>query len=255
MQRHWIAVSLIVSALVAAACVTINVYFPEAEVKDLAEQIEDAVAREAAEGDGSAAESAAASRDDGDGTPGAEPDDASLRGPQDVSLVETQDVSFGKTQNVSFGETQNVSWLRESLDMAVGATLYLLSPTPAYAQNNDVAAPEISNPAIRKIIQSRGARVSELDKHKTSGALAESNQALVVVRQLDALPLQQRAAVQKLVKAENADRERMFEEIAAATGTDLSQLPKIRSTYAATLRQNARPGDWIQQPDGTYRQK
>ena len=71
----------------------------------------------------------------------------------------------------------------------------------------------------------------------------------------DALSLQERAAVQKLVRAENADRERMFKEIAAATGTDLSQLPRIRSTYAATLRQKARTGDWIQMPDASWRQK
>ncbi len=232
MQRHWILICLVASALVAVACVTINVYFPEAEVKDLAEQIENAVALEASEGTVA----------DSEPTPPAESESGST-GPNAAHEVSPPHGA------------RDVSWLRESLDMAVGATLYLLSPAPVYAQTNEVAAPEITNPAIRQIIQSRGARAGELNKHKATGALAESNQALVEIRQLDALPLQQRAAVQKLVKAENADRERMFEEIAAATGTDLSQLPKIRTTYAATLRQKARPGDWIQLPDGSYRQK
>ena len=36
---------------------------------------------------------------------------------------------------------------------------------------------------------------------------------------------------------------------------DLSQIPKIQQTYAATLRDNARPGDWIQTPDGAWKQK
>ncbi len=210
---------LLLAVLAAIACVTINVYFPEAAVKDLSEQIEDAVEREAAGGEPTGGEPA-----------GGEPigDAAALGG---------------------------ASWLRSTADLVVGTALHLLAPAPVYAQTDQVAAPEITNPAIRRIIQSRAARVRELDRHKASGALGENNRALVTVRQLDALGLQERAAVQKLVRAENADRERMFKEIAAATGTDLSQLPQIRSTYATTLRQKARRGEWIQMPDGSWRQK
>ena len=211
--------ALLLAALAAIACVTINVYFPEAAVKDLSEKIEDAVEREAA---GEAETETAGEAEPADGADG-------------VSL--------------------DGAWLRSAFDLAVGTALHLLAPAPAYAQTDEVAAPEITNPAIRKIIQSRAARVRELGAHKTSGAVGENNRALVEVRQLEGLGLAQRAAVQKLVRAENADRERMFKEIAAATGTDLSQLPRIRSTYAATLRQKARPGDWIQMPDGAWRQK
>ncbi len=212
-RRHLQTLSLL-AGIAAIACVTINVYFPEAAVKDLSEQIEDAVEREAAEG----------------GSADAEP---------------TGDAAA----------TENVSWLRSTADIVVGTALHLLAPAPVYAQTDEVAAPEITNPAIRKIIQSRAARVRELSRHKASGAVGETNRALVEVRQLDALGLQERAAVQKLIRAENADRERMFKEIAAATGTDLQQLPQIRSTYATTLRGKARRGDWIQMPDGSWRQK
>ena len=200
------------AALFALACVTINVYFPEAEVKDLSEQIEDAVAREAAQ----AAE---------------------------------------ETPETGEGSPDQTSWLLHAFETALGGALHLLAPAPVYAQQDEVAAPEITNPAIRKIVESRAARVRELRRYKTAGAVGENNQALVEIRRLDALGLQQRAAAQKLVRDENADRERMFKEIAAATGTDLSQLPRIRATYATTLRQKARPGDWIQMPDGSWRQK
>ncbi len=209
--RHLAPLTLVLPALAAIACVTINVYFPEAAVKDLSEKIEDAVEREAA-GNGDA------------------PTEAES-GPAEVS------------------------WLRSAFDLAAGNALRLTAPAPVYAQSDEVAAPEITNPAIRQIIRSRAARVRELAGHKTAGALGENNRALVEVRSLDALGLQERAAVQKLVRAENADRERMFKEIAAATGTDLSQLPQIRATYAETLRQKARPGDWIQMPDASWRQK
>ncbi len=222
MHRPALALTLLVAtAFAAVACVTINVYFPEAAVKDLSEKIEDAVAREAAQAG--------------------------------EAETETEAGSDGESNGDSTADT--TSWLRSSFEIAVGTTLHLMAPSPVYAQTDEVAAPEITNPAIRKIIQSRAGRVRELNRHKASGAIGESNRALVEVRALDALPLQQRAAVQKLVKAENADRERMFKEIAAATGTDLQQLPQIRSTYATTLRGKARRGDWIQMPDGSWRQK
>ena len=213
-RRHLPPAALLLAGLAAIACVTINVYFPEAAVKDLSEQIEDAVEREAADS-GSA------------------------------DIEPTSDT----------GTSENVSWLRTAADLVVGNALHLLAPAPVYAQGDEVAAPEITNPAIRKIIQSRAARVRELRSYKASGAIGENREALIEVRKLDELGLQERAAVQKLVRAENADRERMFKEIAAATSTDLSQLPRIRATYANTLRQNARPGDWIQMNDDSWRQK
>ena len=86
--------------------------------------------------------------------------------------------------------------------------------------------------------------------------IGESNQGLVEVRSLDSLTeLKDRAEVQRLVKAENADREELYREIAAAKKVDLSQLPKIRETYASTLREMARSGEWIQMPDGAWKQK
>jgi uncharacterized protein YdbL (DUF1318 family) len=119
-----------------------------------------------------------------------------------------------------------------------------------------VAKPEIENPAIRKIIDSRSARFNELRKYFDQGVLGENNKGLIEVRALDAIAdLKARADVQRLVRAENADREELYKEIAAAKNVDLAQLPRIRETYAATLRQNAKSGDWIQQADGTWVKK
>jgi uncharacterized protein YdbL (DUF1318 family) len=195
--------------LAALACITINVYFPEAAIKDLSEQIEDEVARQA-----------------GDEQPEPQP-----------------------TPTPS--ESDQTWFFDESLQGPAGFSL--LGGSVAYAQ--EVAAPEVSNPAIRKIIESRAARLEALNALKSNGVVGESNQALVAVRSLDALPLRERAQAQRLVKQENADREQLYKEIAAAKGVDLSQLPRIRTTYAETLRSKARRGDWIQMPDGKWLQK
>lgn len=206
MSRLRVPVLLATAGLVAAACLTINVYFPEAQIKDLSQQIEDAVKKQAAE-------------------------------------------QAGTQEPAPPAETPKEPGASSSLlDLLVGAT-------PAYAAEG-VAQPEISNPAIRKIIDARAARLADVNKYKAMGVIGESNQALLEIRNLEAVSdLRARAEVQRLVKAENADREQLFKEIAAAKNVDLSQLPKIRETYAATLRQDARPGDWIQMPDGSWKQK
>jgi uncharacterized protein len=222
MLNRFLKPILALAAVAAVACVTINVTFPEAEVKDLSEQIEQAILRRAAEA-----------------------------APPAESAVEPEDGGGA----ASGGAVSQVSERPSVFEMALGTVLYYgLAAAPAYAQD-EVAAPEISNPAIRNIIQSRAGRVRELNRYKGSGAIGENNQALTETRDLNALPLPERAAAQKLVREENADRERMFKEIAAATGADLSQLPNIQRTYAETLRANARSGDWIQMPDGSWRQK
>jgi uncharacterized protein YdbL (DUF1318 family) len=199
-------------AAVVVACITVNVYFPEAAVKELSQQIEDEVRR------GAAAEPSPVPTPEATPTPVAEP-----------------------------GGSTTASLL--SFVVSLGATT-------AYAAENEVAAPEISNPAIRKIIDSRAARLDAVNAAKTKGVIGENNQALLEVRNLDAVQaLKERADLQKLVKAENADREQLFKEIAAAKNVDLAQLPQIRATYAETLRENARPGDWMQLPDGAWVQK
>jgi uncharacterized protein YdbL (DUF1318 family) len=197
-------------AAVLAACITINVYFPEAAVKELSQQIEEEVQKTAA----------------GEPAPAPEPTPTPVAEPEG-----------GAPESL-------LSYI-----LSLGATT-------AYAAQDQVAAPEITNPAIRKIIDSRAARLDAINALKAKGVVGESNQALLVIRNLDAIQgLKERADAQKLVKDENADREQLFKEIAAAKNVDLARLPQIRATYAATLRENAHPGDWIQLPDGSWVQK
>jgi uncharacterized protein YdbL (DUF1318 family) len=187
------------------ACVTVNVYFPEAAIKELSQQIEEEVQRQAAD------------------------------------EIEPQGASTTR---------------RPSRALAATSLSILALATPALAAQEEVAPPEVTNPAIRKIIEARAQRLEALDRYKTMGVLGENNQALLELRSLDPVAdLRQRAEVQRLLKAENEDRTQLFKEIAAAKGVDLTQLPRIQETYAETLREKARPGDWIQRPDGSWAQK
>lgn len=200
-SRSAALVSAAAAVLSVAACITVNVYFPEAAIKDLSKQIEEQVQKEAAKQEGDKKDPEAAPQGGGS---------SSL------------------------------------LDAILGVSV-------AHAQ---VAEPTVTSPAIRKIIQSRAARVADLDRYKDQGVIGENNQGMVEARNLETLSdLKARAEVQRLVKAENADREELYKEIAAAEGVELSQLPRIKETYAGTLRANAKPGHWIQEPGGAWKQK
>jgi len=200
------SIALVAGLVGSLACVTINVYFPEAAVRDLSQQIEEEVQKQAA---------------------------------QQPATPETPPVSEDGGQSRLYRTTL--------LDAVLGVT-------SVHAQS--VPEPTVSNPAIRKIIDSRASRVDAINKFKAAGAIGESNRALLEIRDLEAVTdLKARADAQRLVKAENADREQLFKEIAAAEGVDPSQIDRVRETYAETLRANARPGDWIQDPSGAWKRK
>jgi uncharacterized protein YdbL (DUF1318 family) len=204
MRSRLLVLGILVAAF--AACVTINVYFPEAAVKDLSEQIEEEIRTRAEE------------------QAGAE------------------------------GDLDEPKEFKEESAVRGGGLDLLFGVTPAHAQ--DVPKPQVSNPAIRKIIDSRAERLPEVDMYKRLGAVGENNKGLLEVIKLDAITdLRERAEAQRVVKSENADRETLYKEIAAAEGVDASQIPRIRETYAETLRNNARRGDWIQSPGGQWAQK
>lgn len=207
------------AALFVIACVTINVYFPEAAIKDISEQIEEEVALRAAE-------TAA--------------DDPQAAGEPVEGAGEEEAVPAA-------GEG-------EAVPNSAGLIDLLLGVTPAYA--DEVSRPEITNPAIRRIIESRAARLPGIRKFKNMGVIGEGIDALLVPRDLQSIKdLKQRAEVQRLIKDENKDREELFQEIATAKNVDLSQLARIKETYAATLRDDAAAGDWIQLPNGQWKQK
>jgi uncharacterized protein YdbL (DUF1318 family) len=211
-----------VAALVLGACVTVNVYFPAAEVKDLSRKIEDEVQKEAAKA-------------------------------QDKPAAPAQEPKAPADPNAPDGRNAPAT-VPPSAPGSASLFDTLLGVTPAYAQG--VADPEVTSPAIRKIIESRAARVASLDKYKSAGVIGENNKALLEIRSLDAVTdLKSRAEAQRLVKDENADRTELFAEIAATKKVDATQIPKIQETYAQTIRERARAGDWIQMPDGAWKQK
>lgn len=122
---------------------------------------------------------------------------------------------------------------------------------PAHAQQADLS---IDSPEIRRLTASMQSRFSSLKPFYDAGYVGIGSDGLLVVRDASAVPLRDRTQVNRLVAAENADRNQLYQVIANANGQP-NWFAQIKSTFAARWIGNARSGWWYQMPNGSWRQK
>jgi len=118
------------------------------------------------------------------------------------------------------------------------------------------AAPDfdVDTPAIRQIQARMKARTSQLRPFYQAGAAGFGKNGLVVVRDASAVSLRDRAKFDQLVKAENADRNALYREIAKANGHPEWE-PEVREVFAKQWVQQARSGWWVQNASGKWSKK
>ena len=120
----------------------------------------------------------------------------------------------------------------------------------AYAQQPDI---NISTPAVSTLRAAMEKRHRALKTHYASGAVGMSATGLIVLRDPKLVALQERNKIKKLVVDENADRNRLYSEIAKANGHPEWQ-KDIRSIFAGRWVGNA-PGGWWYESGGKWQQK
>jgi len=113
----------------------------------------------------------------------------------------------------------------------------------------------IKTPAIQAI-QSRMAQrfESQLKPHFDSGALGIANDGTIDVRDAAKVPLPQRVAVNQAVAEQNRDARAVYREIAVANDHPEWE-QQIRAVFARQWVDSARPGWWVQDAGGGWRQK
>ena len=128
-----------------------------------------------------------------------------------------------------------------------------------FFENSTVYAGEINlnltTPAIRKLVDSMKARNTEIMQFKDKGAIGETNEGMLAIRKMDGLGGEEIRTVKRLLKAENNDRETLYKELATANKISLSDVGKIKSVFANTRKQKAKPGHWNQDEKGKWSQK
>ena len=133
--------------------------------------------------------------------------------------------------------------------VAFGLMLEQLVPQAQAAQANI----DINTPAIRAIRSSMQRRQASLAPFYTSGAIGFDSKGSVKVRNLGAAPLKDRNRLKKLVADENADRTRLYREIARANGHPEWEA-EVRATFAKVWVDEAPPGYWYE-TGGGWRQR
>ena len=223
-MRKVMRLNVALASLTAAACVTINVYFPAAAAEKAADQIIDSVTS---------------------GGGGASPA-APRTAPLDPAALDARD---------GLRPVASAADLRESrpvLLLAAGRVLEWLVPAAhAQAQPNI----DISSPEIRAVTQSMQGRFAELEKYFASGVVGLTANGLVEVRDASAAPLAERATVKRLVAEDNKDRDTLYAEIARANGHPEWEAD-IRKTFARRwIERGAQPGWYYQDASGAWKQK
>ncbi|MEJ2687962.1 MAG: YdbL family protein [Gammaproteobacteria bacterium] len=196
----------LLSTLLLAACVTINVYFPAAA----AEKAADRIIR-------------------------------NVYGPAATEKPKPETAPSAPAAPQSRLDSRPEPTLVAVLD-------WLIPPAQAAANIN------IQTPAIQRLQASMAARFPQLKPYFNSGALGMTNNGLLSIRNLNAVPLRDRRHLQQLVAAANQDRNALYREIARANGHPEWEA-EIRSTFARRWVANAPSGWWYQDGGGNWHRK
>jgi uncharacterized protein YdbL (DUF1318 family) len=175
------------------ACITVNIYFPEATVKKAAEEIVDEIRK----------------KDEKDKQEAIKSPEVFFRRPG-FSLVP-------------------MAWAQEETS--------------------------VSTPAIRALKDSLKNRFPGLKPYFDGGNIGETNKGLVEIRDKAGLNLKDKAALRNLVKDENADRMKLYAEVAKALNIDAGQLERVQKIFAESWIRNASPGWWVQNESGQWVKK
>jgi uncharacterized protein YdbL (DUF1318 family) len=145
---------------------------------------------------------------------------------------------------------------QSALEAPVGSLLALAAAIrdviipAASAQGIDI---NIQTPAINALKQAMERRHQQLKAHYETGAVGMAATGLITLRDASLVPLQARNQVKKFVVDENADRNRLYGEIAKANAHPEWE-PDIRGIFAQRWVGNA-PRGWWYQSGGNWLQK
>lgn len=105
---------------------------------------------------------------------------------------------------------------------------------------------------IRRITASMRARFGELNAFYRQGVIGIKSDGFLTVK--GEVSLKDRNKVNKLIAAENADRNKLYQAIAQANGHP-EWFEQIKSTFADRWISNAESGWWYQTSSGSWKQK
>lgn len=212
-------------AVLLAACVTVNVYFPAAAAQTAADQVIDQITK------GAPAPAQPQGSSQGSQSPDENRPQGALAAPQTTPFASRQDEPSPAL-------------------LALGRVLNALVPA-AHAQAD--ANLDVNTPETRAIVASMAARFPQLTPYFTSGAIGFTADGHIDIRDANAIALPERAKVKTLVAEDNRDRDALYAEVAKGNGHP-EWKSDIQNTFARRWIAKAPAGTWYQE-GGAWKQK
>jgi uncharacterized protein YdbL (DUF1318 family) len=119
----------------------------------------------------------------------------------------------------------------------------------AYADDFKVQSAKAD--AIKARLRSR---LDDLIAQKRSGAIGETNDGKLVLKDTKLPPLLQKK-VKQLIDSDNADRMDLYKEVAHLNGLGSDGLATVEKSFARSFQSLSPSGTWIQSSDGSWTQK
>jgi uncharacterized protein YdbL (DUF1318 family) len=155
------------------------------------------------------------------------------------------------TVNISFPQEKLEGAARQIEDLPAGTAAAPPPPAPAPGGGRTVdVAPRIAirTPEVVKASASRRERRPVLREWKAKGCIGENNRGLAELRPGEGCTPE----VASLIRAENADRQVIYDAFIKENKIPASDTPRVQSAFAKARQERARPGDWVQQPSGEW---
>ena len=112
--------------------------------------------------------------------------------------------------------------------------------------------------AVLNAIQNREFNKDDVDEFKRDGAVGENNRGYLELRPLGRLEKEAayKKLVEQLVAEENRDRQIIMQRIIAINPSVQSADPaEVEKVFAKMNRDQAKPGEWMQSPEGGWQRK
>lgn len=134
--------------------------------------------------------------------------------------------------------------------MAARISGFFITSAHAQQANIEINTPQIQSIKVRMAERQREHLAAWFD----AGAIGFTRDGLVAIRDRGAVSLAERRDLERIVNAENADRNAVYREIAVANGRPEWE-PEIRETFARQWIANAHSGWHYQDDQGNWTRK
>ena len=126
----------------------------------------------------------------------------------------------------------------------------------AQAADTEIKQFSIDSPGAREIQKSQLSRISGIIKYKKMGVLGETADGQLEIKDASkAGGKLQATQVERLVKSENEDRAKLYQEILRSNGMPDTDLKNIEESFSRSFQGESPSGTWLQNGSGSWTQK